>query len=127
MFDIEIYLWYHYSKTWKGELIMWDLKDKVAIVTGAASGIGLDTAKAFTDKGAKVVLSDYNEEGGKKVEKDFLDQGADVIFVAANVADESAVENLIAKTVNSYGRVDIIVNNAGVGVLAATHELTTQE
>ncbi|MDD4095271.1 MAG: glucose 1-dehydrogenase [Oscillospiraceae bacterium] len=106
---------------------MFDLKGKVSIVTGAASGIGLATAEAFAAKGGKVVLSDYNVEGGKAAEKKLLDQGADVMFVAADVSREEDVKNLVAKTVKKYGRVDIIVNNAGIGVLAATHELTFEQ
>ncbi|WP_338449513.1 glucose 1-dehydrogenase [Niallia oryzisoli] len=106
---------------------MFHLKQKVAIVTGGASGIGLATVKAFVDKGAKVVIADYNEDGGKSVEKDLKDNGADVTFIYVNAAEEKSVENLVSETVKIYGRVDIMVNNAGIGVLAKTHELTFEE
>lgn len=111
----------------KGEVIMAKLDGKVAIVTGGASGIGLATVEAFIEKGAKVVMADYNEESGKAREKELQEKGADVLFVAVNVADETSVEALVAETVKTYGKVDIMVNNAGVGILAPTHELTFEE
>jgi len=105
---------------------MFNLTDKVAIVTGGASGIGLATVKAFLDKGAKVVIADYNEETGNSVEKDLSSKG-NVKFIYVNVAEEKSVENLVSETVKLYGRVDIMINNAGIGVLAKTHELTFEE
>ncbi|UPO89721.1 glucose 1-dehydrogenase [Niallia sp. Man26] len=106
---------------------MTNLRDKVAIVTGGASGIGLATVKAFLDKGAKVVLADYNAEAGAEVEKELKEKYEDVLFVKANVAEESEVENLVAETVKHFGKLDIIFNNAGVGVQKPTHELTAEE
>lgn len=106
---------------------MTNLQDKVAIVTGGASGIGLATVKAFLDKGAKVVLADYNEEAGASVEKDLKEKYDNVLFVKTNVAEESEVENLVAETVKQFGKLDIIFNNAGVGVQKPTHGLTAEE
>lgn len=106
---------------------MTQLSGKVAIVTGGASGIGLATAEAFIDKGAKVVIADYNEQAGKAKEKELQGKGGDVLFVQVNVADEQSVERLVSETVKKYGKLDIIVNNAGVGILAATHELSFED
>ncbi|KKI92001.1 short-chain dehydrogenase [Bacillus sp. SA1-12] len=106
---------------------MTNLNGKVAIVTGGASGIGLATAEAFVEKGAKVVISDFNEEGGKAVEKELKEKGADVFFIKVDVADEKSVENLVAETVKTYGKLDVMVNNAGVGILSTTHELTYED
>ncbi|MDE5054516.1 SDR family oxidoreductase (plasmid) [Niallia taxi] len=106
---------------------MTNLQDKVAIVTGGASGIGLATVKAFLDKGAKVVLADYNAEAGAAVEKDLKETYENVLFVKANVAEESEVENLVSEAVKHFGKLDIIFNNAGVGVQKPTHELTAEE
>ena len=103
------------------------LKDKIAIVTGGASGIGKETVKAFVDKGASVVIVDYNEENGKAFEQEMLDTGAEVMFKLVDVSKEQKVKNLIKETVDSYGQLDIIVNNAGVGILKDTHELEYEE
>jgi len=103
------------------------LKDKIAIVTGGASGIGKETVKAYVDKGASVVIVDYNEENGKAFEQEMLDTGAEVMFKLVDVSKEQKVKNLIKETVDSYGQLDIIVNNAGVGILKDTHELEYEE
>lgn len=104
-----------------------NLAGKVAIVTGGVSGIGLATAKAFLIKGAKVIIADFNEEGGQQVEQQLKQDNGDVTFVKVDVASEASVEKLVATTVKQYGRVDIMVNNAGVGVLGVTHELTYED
>ncbi len=106
---------------------MYNLKGKVSIVTGAASGIGLATAQAFVEKGSKVVLSDYNKEGGEAATKKLADKGGDVMFVFADVSKEDDVKNMISKTVEKYGKLDVLVNNAGVGSLGATHELSYED
>ncbi|MED3727533.1 glucose 1-dehydrogenase [Priestia filamentosa] len=106
---------------------MTNLDGKVAIVTGGASGIGLATAKAFLEKGAKVVIGDYNNEAGVSVEKGLKKTYKDVLFITVNVADEQSVENLVSETVKHFGGLDIIFNNAGVGVQTPTHELTDEE
>lgn len=103
---------------------MMDLNEKVAIVTGGASGIGLATVRAFIEKGAKVVIADFNEPSGKEIEKKLLDRGAEVYFVRVNAADEKSVENMVTETIKKYGRLDIIFNNAGIGSQGATHELS---
>ncbi|MEF2968468.1 SDR family oxidoreductase [Paenibacillus sp. M1] len=105
---------------------MTQLQNKVAIVTGGASGIGLATVEAFIAKGAKVVIADYNEQAGKAKEQELQGKG-DVTFILVNVADEKSVESLVAETVKKYGKLDIIVNNAGVGILSATHELSFED
>lgn len=105
---------------------MYDLKGKVAVVTGGVSGIGLATAKAFLQKGAKVVISDYNEAASNAVLSDLKKLG-DVTFVYADVSKESDVKNLIEKTVEVYGQLDVLFNNAGIGVLAETHNTTYED
>ena len=104
-----------------------NLKDKVAIVTGGASGIGLATVKAFAEKGAKVVIADFNVEGGKKVEQEFKNEGHDVLFVSVDTGNESAVESLVLDAVKTYGKLDIMINNAGIGNAAKTHELSYED
>src|SRR5947207_2168694 len=106
---------------------MGNLDGQIAIVTGGASGIGLATVKAFVDRGAKVVIADYNEKAGKEVEKSLLEKEADVLFIKADVSAEESVKNLVAETVKIYGKLDIIINNAGVGTLSPTHELSFED
>lgn len=106
---------------------MTNLQDKVAIITGGASGIGLATVKAFLEKGAKVVIADYNEEQGKAVEQELKQSYKDVLFVRVNVANEQQVESMVSETVKQFGRLDIIFNNAGVGIQKPSHELTDEE
>ncbi|MBM6617147.1 3-oxoacyl-ACP reductase FabG [Bacillus suaedaesalsae] len=90
------------------------LENKVAIITGGANGIGLEAAKLFAKEGAKVVLADYDEEQGAKQADDLRANGADALFVQVNVADRESVDNMVAKTVNMYGKIDILINNAGI-------------
>jgi len=85
------------------------LKDRVALVTGGAAGIGKATAVRFTEEGAKVVICDVNEEMGQATAAEI---GAD--FYKVNVADRQDVQNWVDAVVEKYGRIDIIVNNAGV-------------
>lgn len=87
------------------------LKDKVCIVTGGAAGIGKATAERFAEEGAIVVICDLNEELGRKTAEAI---GSAVDFVKVNVADRQAVGEFVDGVVEKYGRVDVLVNNAGV-------------
>lgn len=91
------------------------LKDKVAFVTGAGSGIGKAVALLYAKEGAKVVVSDVNDEHGQAVVDEIVGQGGDAYYVHADTASPEEVENLVAKTVEKYGRLDIACNNAGIG------------
>lgn len=106
---------------------MFQLKDKVTVVTGAASGIGLATAVAFAEKGAKVVLSDYDSEKGEARTNELKEKGHDVLFIKTDVSKEQEVKELIEKTVDQFGRIDVIVNNAGVGAQGDMHETSDEE
>ncbi|HAT54945.1 MAG TPA: 3-beta hydroxysteroid dehydrogenase [Lactobacillus sp.] len=89
------------------------LTGKVAIVTGAAAGIGRAIAESFAKEGAKVVVTaDHNVEGGQKVADELGDAG---LFVQQNVAQESEWQKVVAATKEKFGKVDIVVNNAGIG------------
>ncbi|MDN4070243.1 SDR family oxidoreductase [Paenibacillus vini] len=90
------------------------LSNKVAIVTGAGSGMGRAIAELFAKEGAKVVASDVNEERVNEVTASIKDAGGEVLGVMANMAKESDVQQLIDRTVDTYGTVDILVNNAGI-------------
>ncbi|MBE0341905.1 SDR family NAD(P)-dependent oxidoreductase, partial [Paenibacillus sp. 28ISP30-2] len=90
------------------------LQDKIAVVTGAASGMGKAIAKLYAQEGAKVVVSDINADAATNVVEEIKANGGDAIVVVANVAKEEDIQNLIDTTVDTYGTVDILVNNAGI-------------
>ncbi len=98
---------------------MAELENKVAIVTGAASGIGRSTALALAREGARVVVSDVAEAGGRETARLIEQQGGEAIFVNTDVSDPGAVKALVDKAVETYGRLDVMVNNAGIGGEAA--------
>ncbi len=106
---------------------MTKLQDKVAIITGGASGIGAATVKLFVENGAKVVIVDLNEEKGKAFEQDLKGKGADVLFIKANITNEEEVQNIFSTTVEKYSRVDVLFNNAGIGRVTPTEELSYSE
>ncbi|HLL42615.1 MAG TPA: glucose 1-dehydrogenase [Segetibacter sp.] len=91
-----------------------DLNGKVAIVTGGASGIGQVTAKLYAALGAKVVVSDLHEQAGNEVVTQIKQKGDDAIFIKADVSKPEDCEQLVSKTIEAYGRVDIAFNNAGI-------------
>lgn len=103
-----------------------ELKDKVAVITGGASGIGLAAVEAFLSKGSKVVLSDYDVDAGEKQVDRLKDKG-EVIFIKADVSKEDDVKSLIEKSVEKLGSVDVLFNNAGIGAQGETHELTYED
>lgn len=91
------------------------LLNKVAIITGAASGIGKAIAILLAKEGAKVIVSDLQEEPGKQVVDEILQQGGEAFFVKADTSSVQDNENLVKAAVTKYGRLDIAVNNAGIG------------
>ena len=103
-----------------------DFAEKVAMITGAASGLGRATALLFAERGAKVVVSDMAIEGGHETVKMIHDMGGEATFIACNVAKEEEIINLITKTVEVYGRIDCGINNAGIGgIWTSTHKYPT--
>jgi NAD(P)-dependent dehydrogenase (short-subunit alcohol dehydrogenase family) len=91
------------------------LKDKVAIVTGGSSGIGRAIALAFAREGAKVVVSDLDDAGGRDTVQQLTQQGGEAIFVRADVALPSDMDQLVQQAVGRYGALHVACNNAGVG------------
>jgi len=101
------------------------LQDKVAIVTGAASGIGRSTAILFAREGARLVLNDIDAQGLEAVVLQMPREGARA--VAGNVADEVIARRLAEESISAFGRVDILVNNAGVHFVKDITEMTVEE
>ncbi|MBQ4900898.1 SDR family oxidoreductase [Paenibacillus sp. Marseille-P2973] len=90
------------------------LQNQVAVVTGAASGMGKQIALLFAKEGAKVAVSDLNLEGAQATVEEIKSQGGTAFAIKTNVAVEEDIQNLIDTTVQNYGTVDILLNNAGI-------------
>jgi len=102
------------------------LENKVAIITGAARGIGFAVAKRFVLDGAKVVIADVDDAAGEQAEEDLKALG-EATYIHCNVAERLDVRNLVAETINAYGEIDILVNNAGVVAGADFLELEEED
>lgn len=92
----------------------WSFEKKVALVTGAASGMGLATAKAFAEAGAAVALADINGAGARSAAEGLVAAGHKAIGIRCDVADIDAVEAMVRETISTFGRLDAAFNNAGV-------------
>jgi NAD(P)-dependent dehydrogenase (short-subunit alcohol dehydrogenase family) len=96
-------------------------ENKVALVTGAASGLGFATSKAFAEAGASVVLADWNYKDVQAAAEQLADEGHQTLAVLCDVSDDAQVEAMVAQTVAKFGRLDAAYNNAGIqNVLAET-------
>jgi len=103
------------------------LDGKVALITGAGSGIGRATANIFAREGAKLLIADVAEEAGLETLRGIKSAGGDALFLKTDVAKWPDVEALVAKTVATYGRLDCAFNNAGIeGAGALTHKCTSE-
>jgi len=103
------------------------LEGKIALITGSASGIGLEVAKSFAQEGAKIVISDINAESVEKVVSDLAGQGITALGATCDVTDETAFKSSIEKTVETFGQIDILVNNAGLQYVSPIEEFPTDK
>jgi len=99
-----------------------DLSGKVAFVTGGASGIGLAMATCFAEEGMKVVLADVEMDALEKAERDLRDAGAEVLSVACDVADKPSFEAAAERAIETFGKVHVACNNAGVSPMSSLTE-----
>ncbi len=103
-------------------------ENKIALVTGAASGLGLATAQAFAEAGASVVLADRNENAVKAATEELKAEGYKVLAVHCDVSDDAQVEAMVKQTVDAFGRLDAAYNNAGIqNELADAADQTRQD
>ena len=104
------------------------VKDKVAMVTGGASGIGEATAKLLAKESASVAILDIDDENGKRVEQEINDAGGTAKFWHMNIADETEVQKVFQDVNQQYGKINILVNDAAVvGPAKPTHETSIEE
>ena len=102
-------------------------ENRVALVTGAGSGLGLATAKAFAESGASVALVDWNEKTVRSAAEELAAQGHKTLAIHCDVADDAQVEAMVEQTVATFGRLDAAYNNAGVQNIVAETADTTRE
>jgi 2-keto-3-deoxy-L-fuconate dehydrogenase len=106
---------------------MFRLDNKVAIVTGAGSGIGREIALLYAQQGAKVVVADINTEAAQSVTKEITEQGGTANAQLLDVSDEAQAKAAVEETVQRYGRLDILVNNAGISQVGNLLETSSEE
>ena len=106
---------------------MFDLKGRVAIVTGGNGGIGLGMARGLATAGARVVIAGRNVQKSEAAVKDLVGRGGDAHAVTVDVTDQAAVARLVQATLGRYGRLDVLVNNAGTNIRKPVQELAVEE
>jgi NAD(P)-dependent dehydrogenase (short-subunit alcohol dehydrogenase family) len=103
------------------------LKDRVALVTGGGGGIGEATALLFAQHGAKVAVQDVNAEGAEKVAAAIAESGGEAIAVTGDVTKKADCENIVKAAVEKFGRLDILINNAGINKDALAKKMTEDQ
>ena len=106
---------------------MFDLKGRVAIVTGGNGGIGLGMARGLAAAGARVVVAGRDQKKSTSAVEDLAGRGAEAFAVAVDVTDEAAVGRMVSATLERWGRLDVLVNNAGINIRKPVHELALDE
>lgn len=109
-----------------GSEVAMKLKDRIAIITGSSKGIGLGIARVFSQEGAKVTVVCRHEKEGNKVADELGSKEGRAIFVKADVTNSDSIKNMIETTINSFGKLDILVNNVGYHI-SKNVEVTTEE
>ncbi|MGI1809435.1 3-hydroxybutyrate dehydrogenase [Priestia sp. TGN 0903] len=103
------------------------VENKIVLITGAAQGIGYQIGERFAEDGATVVLTDLNEDGVKKAADKLKTKGYGALGIKADVTNESDIEQMIAQTVETYGRLDVLINNAGMQFVSPLEEFPTEK
>lgn len=103
------------------------LQNKIAIITGAGSGIGRGIALSFVKEGAMVVVADWSEEGAQETVKLIAEEGGEAVFVKTDVSKKADIQQMVKTCLDRFGRVDILVNNAGVYKSGSLHEISEED
>ncbi len=103
------------------------VENRVAIITGSASGMGKDTAFKLAEHGAKVVINDVIEDKVVQTAKELRDKGYEAIGIVADISSKSDVESMVDETISAFGSIDILVNNAGLERAGALRKLSEQD
>ncbi len=103
------------------------LQDRVAVITGGASGIGQAAALLFAQEGAKVVVADFQEAGGQSTVSRIEQAGGNALFVKVDVSDRASVDAMLRTALAHYGQIDILINNAGVTADATLPKMTQEQ
>ena len=103
------------------------LENKVAFISGGARGMGAVEAKLFAQEGAKVVIADVLDEEGRKTEAEINETGGECLFVRLDVTNEAEWQQAVAATVARFGKLDILINNAGIYRTHRVEETTSEE
>lgn len=106
---------------------LFDLNGKVALVTGAGSGLGASAAKAYAEYGADVALLDLGTEQTEQIAKEIEAMGRKAVAIKCNVANEENVKQAVGEAIEKLGKVDILLNNAGVAVSGSVESMTEEE
>ncbi len=103
------------------------LENKVAVITGAGSGIGKETALLFAKEGAKVVVADVNEKGGEETTAEIKKNGGEAFFAKLDVTDREQAKQMVKLTLEKYGKIDVLINNAGIVQDAFLSKMTEEQ
>ncbi|MGG4144043.1 SDR family NAD(P)-dependent oxidoreductase [Paenibacillus algorifonticola] len=103
------------------------LHGKIALLTGAGSGIGKTTAERFAKEGAAVIVNDIDEAKGLETAKAIQAAGGEALFLHADVTDADSVRSMVEKAIAAYGAIDILFNNAGISGVGAIHEIEPED
>ncbi|HVO77110.1 MAG TPA: SDR family NAD(P)-dependent oxidoreductase, partial [Candidatus Bathyarchaeia archaeon] len=104
-----------------------DVKGKAAVITGASAGIGLATARLFAAEGARVALVARSSAKIEAVARELREKGVDALSVTADMRDRDAVNRMVEKVIDHFGRVDILINNAGQAAAGTVAELSIED
>jgi 3-oxoacyl-[acyl-carrier protein] reductase len=103
------------------------VKDKVVIITGSGSGIGKETALLFAREGAKLVVADVNEKAGEDTAEQIRKNGGDAFYAHLDVSEREQVKQVVKDTISKYGRIDVLINNAGIIQDALVVKMTEEQ